>query len=148
VSVQVGAARALVPMDRLTAVRRPSAQDAGREGVGATRVRPKVAFEGEPPDRGLAESAALGEAFAGCDLRGLRVEEALGRLVVGLDRAAVTGQRSLVVLHGLGSGALRDAVRAHLTSSPYVVSFARGGPHEGGDGVTVVQLEASEPRDR
>ena len=52
------------------------------------------------------------------------------------------GSGRCVVLHGLGSGALRDAVRAHLTSSPYVVSFARGDPQQGGDGVTVVQLEA------
>jgi len=148
VSVQVGAARLLVPMDRLTAVDRPPTRDATREGVGVRRGPARVAVEWGAPDRGLAENATLGETFLGCDLRGLRVEEALGRLVESLDRAAVTGQRSLVVLHGLGSGALRDAVRAHLTSSPYVVSFARGDPQQGGDGVTVVQLEASQPQDR
>jgi DNA mismatch repair protein MutS2 len=148
VSVQVGAARLLVPMDRLAAANRSPTQDAAHEAVGARRVPARVAVELRAPDGGFAEETALGEGFAGCDLRGLRLEEALGRLVVSLDRAAVTGQRSLLVLHGLGSGVLRDAVRAHLTNSPYVASFARGDPQQGGDGVTVVQLEAAEPQDR
>jgi DNA mismatch repair protein MutS2 len=140
VSVQVGGARMVVPMDRLSAVDRPSGGEAPDDAGATKKVQRRVTLEGE-----LGDDLPLGAA---CDLRGLRVEEALERLVDGLDRAAVAGQRSLVVLHGLGSGALRDAVRAHLSSSPYVVSFARGESHAGGDGVTVVQLEAPALRDR
>jgi DNA mismatch repair protein MutS2 len=148
VSVQVGAARLVLPMDRLAAQDRPTPRDAREGAVDARRGPPKVAVELAEASRAVAEKAALGEALPTCDLRGLRVEEALGRLVVSLDRAALAGQRSLLVLHGLGSGALRDAVRAHLASSPYVVSFLRGDPQQGGDGVTVARLEAAEPRDR
>ena len=44
------------------------------------------------------------------------------------------------VLHGHGSGALKAAVREHLQRSPYVSRARPGESHEGGDGVTVVQL--------
>jgi DNA mismatch repair protein MutS2 len=76
-----------------------------------------------------------------CDVRGLRVDEGLERMIVALDRAAVAGRRRLLIVHGLGTGALRDAVRAQLRDSPYVTSFARGEPQEGGDGVTIAVLE-------
>jgi len=109
--------------------------------VGEKRPTSRVVVKRGESDRGSAEASASGEGSRRCDVRGLRVEEALDRLVVSLDRAAVDGERWLLVVHGLGSGALRDAVRAHLASSPYVVSFARGDPQQGGDGVTVVQLE-------
>jgi DNA mismatch repair protein MutS2 len=68
------------------------------------------------------------------------VEEALERMVYQLDRAAVVGAGKLVVVHGLGSGALRDAIRAHLASSPYVEEFRAGSAEEGGEGVTLVRL--------
>jgi len=147
VSVQAGAARLVLPMERLAAAHRPRCEEPPPE-VRARRAPLKIALEGEAPEREFAGADASPEALARCDLRGVRVEEALGRLVVSLDRAMLAGRRSLHVVHGLGSGALRDAVRAHLTNSPYVVSFARGAPHEGGDGVTVVQLEAPAPRGR
>ncbi len=49
-----------------------------------------------------------------CDLRGLRVDEALDRLAEALDRAMAQGSASLAIVHGIGTGALRDAVRRHL----------------------------------
>jgi DNA mismatch repair protein MutS2 len=140
VSVQVGGARLLVPMDRLAAADRAEAPP---PPAGARKGQARVALEREAADEDLADAPA-----EGCDLRGLRVEDALDRLVLSLDRAAVAGQRRLVVWHGLGSGALRDAVRGHLAHSPYVVSFARGDPTQGGDGITIVQLEDSAAQDR
>jgi DNA mismatch repair protein MutS2 len=145
VSVQVGAARLVVPMDRLACFAPPATQDAA-PAVRARRRRPPVAVEHEALE--TADLLGFQHALSSCDLRGLRVEEAIDRLVVNLDRAVVAGQRSFVVLHGLGTGALRDAVRVHLASSPYVASFSRGDPHQGGDGVTVVQLEAMAPQGR
>jgi DNA mismatch repair protein MutS2 len=44
------------------------------------------------------------------------------------------------LLHGHGTGALRDAIRKELARSPYVARFRGGDPDQGGEGVTVVWL--------
>lgn len=75
-----------------------------------------------------------------CDLRGLRVEEVDDRLLEALDRVAAAGGNSLTVIHGLGSGALRGAVRRHLQESSYIDEFAPAPDDEGGDGVTIAKL--------
>jgi len=73
-------------------------------------------------------------------LIGLRVDEALDLLEPFIDHAALGGQRELRVIHGLGTGRLRDAVREFLARHPLVESFRGGEPHEGRDGATVVTL--------
>ena len=82
---------------------------------------------------------AIGPRF---DLRGLRVDEAVDRVTEALDRAAAQGESALVLVHGLGTGALRDAIRRHLAASPYVHRYAAAAQEDGGDGVTLVRLEA------
>jgi DNA mismatch repair protein MutS2 len=74
------------------------------------------------------------------DLRGARVEEALEALDRYLDDASVAGLRSVTVIHGLGTGALRDAVRSAASAHPLVREARPGGRGEGGDGATVVSL--------
>jgi DNA mismatch repair protein MutS2 len=73
-------------------------------------------------------------------LIGLRVDEALDLLEPFLDRAALGGLREVRVVHGLGTGRLRDAVREMLGRHPLVDTFRGGEPHEGRDGATVVTL--------
>ena len=46
----------------------------------------------------------------------------------------------LVIVHGVGTGALRRAVREHLASSPYVREVSDAAPEEGGGGVSVACL--------
>jgi DNA mismatch repair protein MutS2 len=75
-----------------------------------------------------------------CDLRGLRVDEAQDRLDAELDAASRASRARFVVIHGVGTGALRRAVREHLARSPYVERFEGAAPEEGGDGATVVWL--------
>jgi DNA mismatch repair protein MutS2 len=75
-----------------------------------------------------------------CDLRGLRMDEAVAMSEQFLDRCLNEGKRVAFLIHGHGTGVLRDAVRDALTSSPYVLRSRPGGPGEGGDGVTVVWL--------
>ncbi len=75
-----------------------------------------------------------------CDVRGLRVDDAWPMVESFLDRSLNDGRRLAIVVHGHGSGALRDKVRVELTSSGYVERFRSGRPAEGGDGVTVVWL--------
>ncbi len=74
------------------------------------------------------------------DLRGARVEEALEALDRYIDDAAVAGLGSVTIIHGMGTGALRDAVRAAVAGHPLVRSARPGERGEGGDGATVVSL--------
>ena len=74
------------------------------------------------------------------DLRGARVEEALEAMDRYLDDASLAGLASVLIIHGLGTGALRDAVRAAAGGHPLVKSVRAGERGEGGDGATIVKL--------
>ncbi len=73
-------------------------------------------------------------------LIGMRVEEALVELEPFINHAAAAGMREVRVIHGHGTGRLRDAVREELARHPLVEEFRSGEPHEGRDGATVVTL--------
>jgi DNA mismatch repair protein MutS2 len=70
----------------------------------------------------------------------MRVDEASDRLDAELDAARCADARRLVVIHGVGTGALRRAVREQLARSPYVARFENATQDEGGDGATIVWL--------
>jgi DNA mismatch repair protein MutS2 len=132
VAVQLGGARLVVPMERVAQPpAAPSREEARRER--APRVSLTAAGHGadDAPSRGGSER---------CDLRGLRVDDALAELARVLDRAALAGRARLEVVHGVGTGALLAAVRAHLADSPYVERFGPAPPEAGGDGVTEIAL--------
>ncbi|MGZ6269802.1 MAG: Smr/MutS family protein, partial [Candidatus Limnocylindrales bacterium] len=74
------------------------------------------------------------------DLRGARVDEALDALGRYLDDAALAGLDKATIIHGLGTGALRDAVRHQAADHPLVRSVRPGQRGEGGDGATIVEL--------
>ncbi len=74
------------------------------------------------------------------DVRGARVDEALEALASYLDDASLAGLDQVLIIHGLGTGALRDAVRTQLADHPLVKSFRAGERGEGGDGATIVRL--------
>mgnify|MGYP005843295739 CR=1 FL=1 len=115
VSVQIGSFRVEVPL----AAVRPTAVQRAAGGVrfnGAGTVSPTL------------------------DLRGQRVEEALANLEKHLDAALLAGLSRVDIIHGLGTGALRSAVKEYLKGHPRVNSFRTGGHGEGGAGVTVVEL--------
>jgi DNA mismatch repair protein MutS2 len=74
------------------------------------------------------------------DLRGLKVDEAISKLENDLDRMMRRNIKTAVIIHGHGTGALKQAVRAQLKLSYYVKNSRAGEYREGGDGVTVVSL--------
>ena len=74
------------------------------------------------------------------DLRGATVSEALDTLDRYLNDASLAGLSQATVIHGMGTGALRDAVRDYVSDHPLVGSWRPGGRGEGGDGATVVTL--------
>ena len=77
------------------------------------------------------------------DLRGLTVEEALLEVDSALEEAHALGLPTLRLLHGKGTGALRQAIREVLRRDKRVEAFADAPPNEGGHGVTVVVLKGS-----
>lgn len=74
------------------------------------------------------------------DVRGLRVDDALGMIDAFLDRLYGDGGTAGFVLHGHGTGALKAAVREHLQRSPYVTRCRAADPEDGGDAFTVFWL--------
>jgi DNA mismatch repair protein MutS2 len=75
------------------------------------------------------------------DVRGQAADEALDHVIAALDRAALTDMPFLRIIHGHGTGKLKARLREYLKDSPYVVKSRPGDPSEGGDGVTVAELQ-------
>jgi DNA mismatch repair protein MutS2 len=75
-----------------------------------------------------------------CDLRGMRVDEALERMELFLDTLYRSSMHGAYIIHGHGTGALKRAVRELLPTSRYVRKYRAGERGEGGDGVTVAFL--------
>lgn len=74
------------------------------------------------------------------DLRGQRADDALAALDRHLDAAYLAGLPFIRIIHGKGTGRLRQAVREALQEHPHVRSFEGGGEKEGGEGVTIAKL--------
>lgn len=74
------------------------------------------------------------------DLRGFRVDEALTDLDAFLDKASMVGLSPIEIIHGHGTGQLRTAIREYLADSPYVAKYRHGENTEGGNGVTIVDI--------
>jgi DNA mismatch repair protein MutS2 len=75
------------------------------------------------------------------DLRGLMSEDALDKMERYLEQAFLSGLPFVRIIHGKGTGRLRQAVREALRGHEYVKSFEEGGDKEGGEGVTVAKLK-------
>lgn len=75
------------------------------------------------------------------DLRGLRYEDAYQKLEKYIDDAIYGSLHVVSIIHGFGTGVIREMVQNFLRNSPYVESFRYGGAGEGGQGVTVVTLK-------
>ena len=75
------------------------------------------------------------------NLIGMRVDEALTPLTQAIDAAVRAALPSLRIVHGKGTGALRQAVAATLKADPRIKSFRSGTVMEGGAGVTMAELQ-------
>ncbi len=77
------------------------------------------------------------------DLRGQNGDDAISELEKHFDNAYLVNMPYLTIIHGKGTGKLRQIIRQWLQNNPYVSSFSHGGETEGGDGVTVVRFKPS-----
>ena len=73
-------------------------------------------------------------------LRQLTIDEALLKLDQYLHDAFMAGRYQVRIVHGKGTGTLRQAVREELAKHSLVQSYRPGGYSEGGEGVTIVEL--------
>lgn len=76
------------------------------------------------------------------DLRGQMSEDALDKLDRYLEQAYLAGLPFVRIIHGKGTGVLRQVVRDSLRQNSHVTSFEEGGPKEGGEGVTIAKMVA------
>lgn len=121
--VQAGTLRLNVPVEDLAPTR--AAPDALAKGTARHTAALVPFLRGAPLE---------------CDLRGMDRLDALAKVDKALDDAILTGMDELRLIHGKGTGALREAVSEFLRGHPQVKSFRLGGVGEGGDGATVVAL--------
>jgi len=93
-------------------------------------------------DTGSAKSTITLPASPGMelDLRGKRADDALIELERYIDAAFLAGMPFVRIIHGKGTGKLREAVRQSLRQNPNVKSIEGGSEKEGGEGVTVAKL--------
>jgi len=127
VRLLIGSMKLLVPSRDLAiepAVGRPKTGQARAKARTVTQPKPLAAAPQRTHDTTL-------------DLRGERVEEALGRVESFIDRLLSIGEAGGFVLHGHGTGALKSSVREHLRASTYVERSRPAEADEGGDAFTV-----------
>ena len=75
------------------------------------------------------------------DVRGMRVDEALQAVVYFIDDAAMVSASQVRILHGTGTGALRQAIRDYLHQASMVKSYRDEHVQFGGAGITVVEMK-------
>ncbi|MCL2857915.1 MAG: endonuclease MutS2 [Oscillospiraceae bacterium] len=124
VQVQAGALKTKVHQDNLRLNEKPKATLSG----GAVSTKQVV-------------SSAKGQASSSVSLRGMRFEEAMIELDRYLDASVLAGLGSVTIIHGKGTGTLRDAVRGRLRAHKSVRSFRQGVYGEGEAGVTIAELK-------
>ena len=102
-------------------------------------TKPRKAPSGSVSKKAVSRSER--SASAEVDLRGMTAEEAIMELDRYLDNAVMSGVPVVTVIHGKGTGVLRNAVQQHLRRHRNVKTFRLGVYGEGESGVTIVELK-------
>jgi len=132
ITLEAGGMRVTVDADDLLPSDRGDAVDGSRQGDD---------LAGSPTSNAAELRLERARSVASSlDLRGARVDEALEALARYLDDAGLAGLDKVLVIHGMGTGAVRDAVRAAAGAHPLVRSIRPGQRGEGGDGATIVEF--------
>ena len=106
-----------------------------------TTPRPATTVADQMRRRKLAFNRTL-------DMRGMRVDEALEQIIAYIDDAIMVGAEEVTILHGTGTGAVKQVVRDYLQQKNHAmhkrgvgeITFHDGDPDRGGAGITIVEL--------
>lgn len=108
----------------------------------------KVTINGKQPNNskrkntaGKVSGSVSRSASMELDIRGYASDEGTYEMEAFIDRAVMSGMHVVTIIHGKGTGVLRNAIRQKLRSIKSVKSFRPGVYGEGEDGVTVVELK-------
>lgn len=112
------------------------AAGASVDGVGAAPGGPAVALVNGVVD-GRANARTPERTL---DVRGMRADEAVSALDRFIDESLLADRDAAFIIHGHGTGALKQAVRQHAKGHKAITRFRPGEAGEGGDGVTVLLL--------
>jgi DNA mismatch repair protein MutS2 len=135
VEVQVGSLRVRSKLnDLLSPIETPAEAPAVATG------KKQSASINDPPKKATPFQQSPGMEI---DLRGQRAEDALDALDRYLSNAYMVGLPFVRIIHGKGTGRLRQVIREALKASEVVSSFEEGGEKEGGEGVTIAHLSQS-----
>lgn len=146
VEVRLGMIRATVPVSEVLLDSHRAARSAERQ---RERDREELEANGKPlgptvvlvdgvPAGGRATARTIDSTI---DVRGQRVDEAVAIVDRFLDESLMAARDTAFIVHGHGTGALRQAIRTHLSSHKAIDKFRPGDQSEGGDGVTVAFLK-------
>jgi DNA mismatch repair protein MutS2 len=130
VEVELGLLKVRVSAENIERLSRRQAKAEANGGDGVRGVSLPSITEREMPDLQL-------------DLRGKRVEEVLPDVDRYIHDAYMAGMPFVRILHGKGTGALRQAIRDQLAHHPLVRGLAPAAANDGGEGITVVTLAQS-----
>lgn len=103
----------------------------------STQAVPKKAERAVRSSRGLRSTRASSEL----DLRGQRYEEALTNLDRYIDSSLLAGLNTVTIIHGIGTGAIRNGVQQYLKRNRHVKSYNYAPANQGGTGATIVHLQ-------
>jgi DNA mismatch repair protein MutS2 len=144
VLLQIGALRTRTPIADIRPISNRDAQSKPRANttppsISSTQIHTPTPISPHQPEA-KADFSVIPGKHNKCDLRGQQVEQALDTVAAFLDQSMQNEIHAVLLIHGHGTGILREAVRQYCKTSPYIRQFRPGDATEGGNGVTAVLL--------
>lgn len=128
--VQAGIMKTKVDASKLRLVEKAQPTNQPKKNVRSSKI-----------SRTGVESRMTRKVQSELDIRGYAVDDGLYELDSFLDSSVMSGITLVTIIHGKGTGVLKNAVRSHLKHHPHVKSSRKGVYGEGEDGVTIVELK-------
>ena len=132
VTVIIGNIKSKMPLDKVERI-------TSNEYKSAVKAAPKPVTQTTSMDSSISERKLNFKMEL--DVRGQRVNEALDNVMHHIDDAIMLNVSSVRIIHGKGTGALRDEIQRFLRATPGVVSAKDESVQLGGSGVTVVTFD-------